>query len=106
MKRQLLWIVPALATACASSGGEARPPAAQGSPIVMYAVRDRNAPHPTLRIPAETAREMGVWEESFATTAMIDRLVASCADSTRPADCRRELAPCREKTCRIVPFEP
>ncbi len=105
MKR-MLWVGLFLAAGCASSkGGSA--PAGTGSeyasPIVMYHVEGRNGPSPVVRIPYDTAREMGVIAPTPATPSLIDQLEASCAQSNQEVQCRHELEPCHFKTCRIVP---
>lgn len=107
MKRlSAMALVLAAAGCAAGNGGGAQAGAGTGSarepPVVMYRVLDPYAPHPTIRVPYDTARELGVTEAAFATPAMIDRLEASCADSSQPVQCRRELRTCREKTCRVV----
>lgn len=108
--RRILWMGLALAAACASSrGGSGGAAQASGtgsaheSPVVMYRVTGRNTPNPVIRIPYDTARQMGVAEPTFASPAMIDQLEASCGQSNQPVQCRRELQDCYTKTCRVVP---
>jgi hypothetical protein len=107
--RRILSMAMLLAAAACASGPRGAPQAAAGagssyeSPVVLYGVAGRNGPHPIVRVPHQTAYELGVVEPSFATPSMIDRLEAECGESNQPARCRRELRPCREKTCRIVP---
>ncbi len=105
----VLLVAMVLAASACASGARGAPQAAAGAgsayqpPVVLYGVAGRHGPHPIVRVPHETAYDLGVIEPAFATPSMIDRLEAECAESNQPAHCRRELAPCREKTCRIMP---
>ncbi len=109
--KHMPWITMlCLAAACASSGAGARSSAGAGQgtgaahppPVIMYRVQDLNSPHPTIRIPYDTAYQLGVPQSAFASPAMIDQLEAACAQSNQPVQCRREIRVCREKTCRVV----
>lgn len=105
--KRILELAAILAAACAAGKGDgaqagAGPGRAYEPPVVMYRVLDPGSPHPTVRIPLDTARELGVFESALATPDMIDRLEASCAGSNQAAQCRHELRPCHDRTCRIV----
>ena len=103
MKRLAMAAMVLAVAACAAGHGGAQAGAEPGfEPVIMYRVLDPQAPHPTLRVPLDLARELGVIDSGLAGPAAIDRLEAACRESNQPGQCRRDLAVCREKTCRIV----